>query len=173
MANCLYCKKEIGDGMQFCPHCGKKQTVRYTQTFQRGNLSEDAFIAKINEWFAAYPNVANVKGEFCIHSGVGLLVSKSKLDAFAIEYELFSGVNDNQYAVVNLQATGIVKTTTTTLLEKWKQKNPGAVVIKTGGGIHQRGQTSSLMLSSGFGAVNKTQLYVLFKFNRKKGTGIQ
>ena len=62
MANCLYCKGEIGDDMQFCPLCGKKQVMVYTQTFQRGNMSEDEFIRKINEWFAAYPTVANVKG---------------------------------------------------------------------------------------------------------------
>lgn len=171
MANCLYCKKEIGDGVQFCPYCGKKQVIVYTQTFQRGNLSEDAFIAKINEWFATYPNVANVKGKFLLSSGVGLFVNKYCLDAFAIEYEVFGAANDNQYALVRLTESGITKTPSEVLLAKWKQKNPGAVVLNTNGGVHQRGKTGSLLLSSGFGAVNMTQLYVFFKFNRKKGTG--
>ena len=156
--------------MQFCPLCGKKQVMVYTQTFQRGNMSEDEFIRKINEWFAAYPTVANVKGRFLLNSQVGMFVNKYRLDAFAIEYEVFDKANENQYALVSLTEFGITKTPSEVLLAKWKVKNPGATVLNTGGGVHQRGQTGSLMLQSGFGAVNKTQLYVFFKFNRSKGT---
>ena len=44
-----------------------------------------------------------------------------------------------------------------------------ATGIRTAGGGYQRGSTGSLMMG-GFGAKNKAQLYVLFKFDRKQGT---
>ncbi|MBE6713343.1 MAG: zinc ribbon domain-containing protein [Ruminococcaceae bacterium] len=170
--NCMYCGAEIAEGSTFCSKCGKKQVQIYTQTFRRENLSEEEFIAQINNWFASYPQVANVKGKFLTHQGTGLFVNKYVLDAFSIEYELFSGVNDNQYGVINLSTTGIVKSSTDELLARWLQSNPGAQILAREGGVNQRGQTGSLILSSGFGAVNKTQLYVFFKFNRATGTGV-
>lgn len=169
MAFCMYCGAQIQDGSQFCSACGKKQVKVYTQTFTRGNMSEDQFIQQINQWFATYPHVANVKGKFMLNHGFGFAVNKYVIDAFSIEYELFKGENENQYAVVMLQNTGIVKTTTDTLLARWKEANPGAVVISRDGGVNQRGSAGSLALG-GFGATNKTQLYVFFKFKRDNGT---
>ena len=169
MAFCMYCGAEITENSTFCSSCGKKQVTKYHQTFQRGNLSEEAFIDQINQWFAQYPQVANVKGQFLLKHGVGLMVNKYVLDAFAIEYEVFGGTNENQYGVTMLTTTGLVKTTTDELLAQWLAANPGAKIVSRNGGVNQRGQTGSLILG-GIGAMNKTQLYVLFKFNRKKGT---
>lgn len=171
MANCMYCKAEIPEGSTFCPQCGKKQVQIYTRTFRRENMSEDQFIEQINQWFAQYPKIANVKGRFLTNSKFGVMVNKYTLDAFAIEYELFKGDNENQYALVALSTTALIKTPTDTLLNKWKQSNPGAVVLSRDGGVHQCGQRGSLILG-GIGAVNKTQLYVFFKFNREKGPGV-
>ncbi len=171
MANCMYCGIEIPEGSTFCPKCGKKQVKVYTQTFQRGKMTEDQFIDQINQWFAMYPHVAKVKGKFLLHNATGLMVNKYVLDAFAIEYELFSGTNDNQYAVVKLCTTGLAKTTTDALLYQWQQSNPGAKILTRDGGVNQRGQAGSLALG-GIGAVNKTQLYVFFKFNRTNGTAL-
>ena len=172
MATCIHCKAQIPEGAAFCPACGQKQVKRYQQTFYRDKMSEDQFIQKINQWFAQYPKVANVKARFMINSGVGLFVNKYVLDAFAIEYELFSGTNDNQYAVVALHQTGLSKLNTDALLHQWQQANPGAIVLKRDGGVHQRGDAAALVFMNGFGAMNKTQLYVFFKFDRKNGTGV-
>lgn len=171
MAQCMYCQGEIAEGSSFCNHCGKKQVKVYTQTFRREGLSEDVFIQKINEWFQAYPQVANVKGKFLLSSHVGMFVNKYRMDALAIEYEVLNGHNTNQYAVVSLSKTGLIKLETDRVLAQWQQNNPGATVINTSGGVHQRGDSGSLIIG-GFGAVNKTQLYVLFKYDRNKGTGI-
>ena len=168
MANCMYCKAEISEGSTFCPHCGKKQVQIYTRTFRRENMSEAQFIEQINQWFAMYPQVANVKGRFLSNSKFGLMVNKYTLDAFSIEYELFNSANENQYAVVALSTTTLVKTSTDRLLNNWKQANPGAQVLARDGGVHQCGNRGSLVMG-GIGAVNKTQLYVFFKFNRSKG----
>ena len=167
----MYCSAELPQNSTFCPKCGKKQVKRYTQTFQRGKMSEDEFVNQINQWFAGNPKVANVKGKFLIRHAGGMMVNKYVLDAFAIEFEVFTGTNDNQYAVTNLSTTGLAKTTTDALLYKWQQNNPGAKVLTRDGGINQRGRTGSLALG-GIGAVNKTQLYVFFKFNRASGTSL-
>ena len=169
MAYCISCGAEIPQNSTFCPRCGTKQVRVYTQTFRRENMSEDDFINQINYWFAQYPHVANVKGKFLVRSGIGVMVNKYVLDAFAIEYELLSGTNKNQYGVVKLQTTGLVKTSTDTLLAQWRQANPNAVILARDGGVNQRGSTGSLLLG-GVGAVNKTQLYLFFKFDRNQGT---
>ena len=165
MAFCIYCGGEIPQDSAFCSKCGKKQVKVYQQTFRRENMSEDQFIDQINRWFAQYPHVANVKGKFLVHHSVGLMVNKYVLDALAIEYELLSGTNQNQYAVVSLESTGLVKTKTDALLARWREQNPDAVVVAREGGVNQRGSTGSLVLG-GVGAMNKTQLYVLFKVKR-------
>ena len=169
MAYCISCGAEIPQNSAFCPRCGTKQVRVYTQTFRRENMSEDDFINQINYWFAQYPHVANVKGKFLVRSGIGVMVNKYVLDAFAIEYELLSGTNENQYGVVKLQTTGLVKTSTDALLAQWRQANPNAVILARDGGVNQRGSSGSLLLG-GVGAVNKTQLYVFFKFKRNQGT---
>lgn len=169
MANCIHCGAVLQGEAIYCSSCGKKQVMRHQQTFRRGNMPEEEFIARINEWFAKYPQVGNVNGKFLLRSGLGLLVNKYVLDAFAIEYEVLDGNNINQYAVVSLSKFGIVKTDTKSLLQEWQQANPNAVIINHNGGVHQRGQTGSLILG-GLGAANNTQLYVFFKFNRKAGT---
>lgn len=171
MAFCMHCGGQIEDKSTFCNHCGKKQVVTYTQTFRRGDMTEEQFIQSINQWFAQYPHVANVKGEFLTHHGVGLFVNKYVLDAFAIEYELLSGNNTKQYAVVNLDRAGLYNKSTDALLENWKQANPGAIILKRSGGVNQRGSTGSLLIG-GLGAVNHTQLYLFFKFDRKYGPGV-
>ena len=171
MANCMYCGIEIPEGSAFCPKCGKKQAKVYSQTFQRGKMTEEEFFNQINQWFAMYPHVANVKGEFLIHDKTGLFVNKYVVDAFAIQYELLSGTNENQYGVVKLSTVGLAKTTTDALLHQWQQANPGAKILSRRGGVNQRGQAGRLALG-GIGAVNNTQLYVFFKFNRATGTAL-
>lgn len=170
MAFCMYCGAQIQGEGAFCPICGKKQVTIYKQTFCRGKMTEQQFIDQINLWFAQYPQVANVKGKFSIKHGMGLLVNKYVLNEFSIEYEVLNGQNQNQYGVVALNTTGLIKTGTDALLAKWHQANPNAVVLNRDGGVNQRGSSSSLAFG-GFGAVNNTQLYVFFKFNRKTGTG--
>ncbi len=171
MAACMFCHAELPENATFCPACGKKQVVRYTQTFHRGNMNEEEFINQINAWFAQYSHVANVKGEFLLGQGLGLMVNKYTFDALSIEYEVFSGENTNQYAVIQLTDFGFTHKNTSDMLAQWKSANPGATVIRTAGGVHQRGSAGSLVLG-GFGANNKAQLYVLFKFDRKKGTAL-
>lgn len=169
MATCMYCSHPIPDGSTFCPDCGKKQVKVYQQTFRREKMSEDEFIARINQWFAAYPRVANVKGEFLLQHAEGMLVGKYRLDAFAIEYELLDSDNINQYGVVALEKFGFIRTDTDKLINEWRANNPGATILKQAGGTHLRGQSGSLALG-GFGANNKTQSYLFFKFNRQTGT---
>ncbi len=171
MAACIFCGTALPENATFCPACGKKQVMRYTQTFQRGKMKEQDFIDQINAWFAQYPQVANVKGELHLGHGVGLLVNKYVLDALSIEYEVLSGRNVNQYALVELSKFGLVRKETSDLLAQWKQANPGATVVRTAGGVNQRGSGGSLAIG-GFGANNNTQLYVLFKFNRKTGPAL-
>ena len=171
MANCMYCNAEIADGSAFCSACGKKQVKIYTQTFRREKMSEKEFIAQVNDWFSKYRQVANVKGKFLLRSSVGLMVNKYVLDAFSIEYELLNGNNTNQYAITNLENYGLYKKGTGTILDQWKQANPGAVVLSTNGGTHSRGSTGSLVLG-GIGATNHSQLYVFFKFNRSLGPSV-
>lgn len=171
MAACMFCNAELPEGAAFCSSCGKKQVTRYTQTFRRGNMKEEDFINQINAWFAQYPQVANVKGEFLLSHGVGMLVNKYVFDALSIEYEVLSGRNTNQYAVIQLSEFGFTRKDTSDLLSKWKAANPGATVVRTAGGVNQRGSTGSLLVG-GFGASNKAQLYVLFKFDRKNGTAL-
>lgn len=168
MANCIHCNAEIAEGSAFCSACGKKQVKSYSQTFRREKMSEAEFIKQINSWFAKYPQVGNVKGKFLTRSAPGLMVNKYVLDAFSIEYELLDGNNTNQYALVSLENYGLVKKGSASVLDQWKQKNPGAIVVSQSGGSHSRGSTSSLMLG-GLGATNHTQVYVFFKFNRKLG----
>ena len=171
MAFCIHCGFEIADGSAFCNACGKKQVLRYNQTFQRGDMSEDEFIDRINAWFAQYPNVANVKAEMLLGRGFGMMVNKYVLNALSIEYEVFKGENNNQYALVQLSKFGFTCTETDQLLAQWKAANPGATVVRTAGGVHQRGDAGSLAFN-GFGASNKTQLYVFFKYDRKLGTAL-
>lgn len=171
MANCMYCKAEIAEGSQFCSACGKKQVKIYSQTFARGKMSEEEFMQRINQWFAMYPKVANVKASIHVKNAFGILVDKYTIEAVDISYELFKGDNDNQYAITELSKFALYKTTTDQLLDEWKKKNPGATVVARNGGYHGHGQSGSLALG-GIGANNKTQLYVLFKFNRKLGPGV-
>jgi len=170
MPFCIHCGTAIPEDGKFCPGCGKSQTTKYQQVFQRGSMSEDQFIAQINQWFAQYPKVANVKGTFTLRHGIGLLANKYVLEAFSIEYELLNGQNTKQYAVTLLQNTALVKTTTDELLAQWKQANPNAIVVSRNGGVNQRGSTGSLLLG-GIGAVNNTQLYVFYKYDRKTCPG--
>ncbi len=164
---CIHCGKSIEADASFCSCCGKKQVKQYRQSFWRDGANEDDFIEKLNEWFASYPAVSNVKCTFELRSGIGIMVNKSVLEAVHIEYELLNGINLYQYAIVQLSHFGLYKKRSSSILEDWKANNPGAIVIATDGATHQRGQTSSLMLG-GIGATNKTQLYVMFKFNRHK-----
>lgn len=170
MAKCLYCNAEIPEGSAFCTACGKKQVEKYKKVFTKGSMTEDEMIDQINQWFANNPRVANVSASISLKSGFGLLTNKYILDTVSVEYELFKDNNLNQYAMLNLNKFGLVGTTTDKMLEDWKKKNPGAKVVARNGGRNARGQTGSLMLG-GLGASNRTQLYIIFKYNRKTGPG--
>ncbi len=166
---CLHCGAALQKDSVFCSACGKKQVTRYQQTFYRGNMKEDELIDQINNWFAQYPQVANVKGKFMLQHKPGLLANKYVLEAFAIDYEVLNGQNKNRYGVVRLAKLGLARTDTDELLALWKQQNPNTTVINSQGGINQRGTEGSLALG-GLGATNNTQLYVFFKFDRASGT---
>lgn len=167
MAICIHCKAEIPDGSTFCLHCGKKQVHRYSQVFRRGEMSEDEFIYRINDWFARYPHVANVRGKFFLEHGFGILVNSYVMNALAIEYEVFSGPCDNQYGVAKLDDLDLVHCSPQELLAKWRQANPDVHIVDYRGGSHHRGHMLSFCLN-GVGAMNKTQLYVLYKIKRSK-----
>ncbi|MDO4543803.1 MAG: hypothetical protein Q4C01_04540 [Clostridia bacterium] len=169
MRTCKSCNAPIGDGDIFCSACGQRQAERRSQVFGRKNLREAEFIAKINEWFAMYPQVANVTCEFDLGYGLGALVNRRVLNALAIQYETLSGTNLYQYGLVHLQNFGLVQKDLDKMLKQWQQANPEAVVIKTVGGVCQRGDPLSLALG-GVMATNRMQLYVFFKFNRQTGT---
>ena len=96
---CKNCNKELENGAKFCPDCGAKLTVKYTKVFENSGLGSKGFMEEINAWFAANPNVANVKCKFTTTVGFGLLVNHYKFKKLVIEYELFSGNNTMQYTV--------------------------------------------------------------------------
>ncbi len=171
MKTCIYCGVSLPDEALFCHACGKRQAKLYTQVFRRGKMKEEEFIQKINIWFATYPQVANVECRFETASYPGMLVDKYVLNALAIRYECLDGENRNQYALTHLQHFGLAAKKGEVLLQEWKNSNPGAIVVNYTGGLHQRGD-SSMSLTGGLGASNKTQLYVFFKFNRRLGTGV-
>ena len=136
--------------------------------FERGGLSEKDFIDHINCWFQGHPKAANIHGRFEMDSSIGLLANKYSLNKFTIEYELFSGDNNYQYALVKEDVTNLSHHKTRDFVEQWKAQRPQVKVINWEGGTHSRGHTSSFLLG-GLGAANRMNVYILFKFLRKQG----
>lgn len=168
MSKCLYCHAEISEGSKYCPACGKKQVKIYTHTFRNCHKEEEDFIKEINEWFKSNTKVANVKAKMHIEEAWGFFVNKYVLERVYIEYELFDEDNVNRYAILPVNHFDLYKENTKRMLVRWENENPGAIVIDTVGGTHQRGQANSILFD-GFGAHNHAQIYVFFKFNRKYG----
>ena len=171
---CGFCGKENEDSARFCSHCGKplsRTDVKlYTQTFDRGDMKEDVFIDKINQWFADYPQAGVVSGEFEIGSRLGWTVNGLRLNALTIQFERRGEDNPEQYAVIRLQNYGLVRRPGEVLLNEWLSHNPEVTVISCTGATNQRWQGSYANLSvdsSGLGATNLTEVYVLFKFPRQ------
>jgi len=162
---CKKCGKEIGDGDMFCPGCGTKQVEIYKEVFVRKGLSEKDFIANINAWFQWHPKAANIKCSFGIDSALGMFANKYQLNQFVIEYELYENDNTMQYGLVKEENTTFVKKDTSDFVGKWQKEHQNTTVIDWKGGTHQRGDAGSLAFG-GFGAVNRMNVYVFFKFPR-------
>ncbi len=164
---CMKCGKEILDNDAFCSGCGAKQTPTYKEVFDRNGLSEKDFIENINKWFQWHPRIANVKCYFDMDTAIGLLANKYELNRFVIEYELFENDNKNQYGLVKEESMALMKKNAKEYIEEWKASHPNVTIVKWEGGTHSRGQTASHLLG-GFGARNRLNLYIFFKFPRQK-----
>lgn len=169
MKKCIHCAAEIVDNARFCAVCGKEQVKRYSQVFRRNGLSESDFIQKINNWFATYPQVADVTCKFGTGFGFGVLVNKRLLNSLSIEYRCLNGENKYQYGLVMLEKIGLVPGNIKKIVFDWMCQNPGAIVINAIHSANQRGSVGSLALG-GFMATNRNQIYLFFKFDRAYGT---
>ena len=164
---CKNCGKEINEASAFCPLCGAKQVDIYTKVFTRNGLSEDEFIKNINKWFQLNPKIANVKCKFETDTSIGLLANKYQLNTFTVEYELFEKNNINQYALTKEECYNVVSKKTKDFVEEWKQSHPNVKVVNWQGGTHSRGQTGTFLIG-GFGAANRLNVYLFYKFARKE-----
>ena len=162
---CSNCGKEVKDGDAFCPGCGKKQVKTYKEVFVRNGLAEKDFIDNINKWFQYHPKAANIKCKFGLDTAIGMFANKYVLNQFVIEYELYENENTMQYGLTREENTTFVKKDINGFIGDWQVSHPNAKIVNWQGGTHQRGQTSSLMLG-GVGAVNRMNVYILFKFPR-------
>ena len=165
--NCIKCGKEIGANNSFCPECGAKQTPTYKEVFVRNGISEKDFIANINKWFQWHPKAANITCKFGMDTAIGLLANKYELNQFVIEYELFEHDNENQYGLVKEESIALMKKSSKEFMGEWKQSHPNVKVVDWEGGTHARGYTISHLMG-GFGARNRLNIYILFKFPRNK-----
>ncbi len=166
---CMYCGKKILPNAPFCPYCGKKQVPVYHYIFTRTEFREDEFIYSINLWLAQHRSIANVKALFDTGTRVGPFVDRAVLNRVVIQYEIIqNGWNKYQYAIedvstINLGIPGVTLNSAEDLLNYWKSTHPWAIVTKAFGQKYARGKMSSMMLG-GIMAVNKNQVYVLYKF---------
>ncbi len=164
---CKKCGKELNNDDRFCSGCGAKQVTTYKEVFVRNGLTEKEFIANINKWFQWHPKAANIKATFNSETAIGLIANKDELNSFVIEYELYENNNENQYGLVKEEKIDLVNIKSRDYVEKWKQEHPQVKVVNWSGTTHQRGSTTSLLLG-GFGATNRMNVYILFKFPRPK-----
>lgn len=165
--NCKKCGREIGDNDAFCPGCGAKQATTYKEVFVRKGISEKDFIANINKWFQWHPKAANITGKFGMDTAIGLMANKYELNQFVIEYELLESDNKNQYGLVKEEMIAFKRKNITDYMGEWKLSHPNATVVNWQGGTHSRGQAASHLMG-GFGASNRLNVYILFKFPRKQ-----
>ena len=165
---CKKCGKELNDNDMFCSGCGAKQVEIYKEIFTRNGISEKDFIANINKWFQWHPKAANVKCHFSMDTSIGLMANKYTLNQFVIEYELFENDNENQYGLVKEENLAFVKKNIKEFIGKWQVEHPQAKIVSWEGGTHSRGQVGSHLLG-GFGASNRMNAYIFFKFPRVKG----
>ena len=165
---CKKCGKEIGNNDTFCPACGTKQVTIYKEVFVRNGLTEEEFIANINNWFQWHPKAANIKGYFEMDTAIGLLANKYQLNQFVIEYELYQNDNVNQYGLVKEESLALMKKSIKDYINEWQQARPNVKIVNWKGGTHSRGQTASHLLG-GLGARNRMNVYILFKFPRNQG----
>ena len=61
----------------------------------------------------------------------------------------------------------LVKKNIKEYIGEWKEAHPNTKIVDWEGGTHSRGQTVSHLLG-GLGARNRMNVYILFKFPRKK-----
>ena len=166
--NCKKCGRELTQNDTFCPGCGEKQVTTYKEVFVRNGISEQDFINNINRWFQLHPKAANITCKFGMDTAIGLLANKYELNQFVIEYELFEHNNENQYGLVKEETIALMKKSSKEFMGEWKQSHPNVKVVNWEGGTHSRGHLVSHMIG-GFGARNRMNVYILFKFPRSKG----
>ena len=164
---CKKCGKEIADNDLFCSGCGTKQVEIYKEVFVRKGISEQDFIGNINKWFQWHPKAANIKCKFDKDTSVGLFANKYELNSFEIEYELYENDNVNQYGLVKEEKLDLVGISVKDYMKEWEKTHPQATVVNWSGGTHSRGPTGSHLLG-GVGASNRMNVYILFKFPRRK-----
>lgn len=164
---CIKCGRALEAGSSFCSGCGSKQTPVYKEVFERNGMAEADFLNNINRWFQWHTKAANIKCSFEMDTSVGLLANKYELNRFTIEYELFSGDNKNQYALVKEDVTNLTHQKTRDYVEQWKAQRPQVTVLNWEGGTHSRGHIGSSFLG-GLGAANRMNVYIFYKFPRKQ-----
>ncbi len=163
---CAKCGHQVNENDTFCPACGAKQVTTYTMCFTRNGLSEQAFIANINQWLYENPRIANVSCHFETDTSFGFMANQYKLNQFVIEYELFEHDNQNQYFLAKEENMALYHKNVRAYMEKWKQEHPQITVVNWSGGVHSRGSTGSLLLG-GIGARNRMNVYIFMKYPRQ------
>ena len=164
---CIKCGREFSEPTSFCPDCGAKQVKIYTEVFERNGLSEADFLNNINRWFQYHTKAANMKCYFDMETSLGLLANKYELNTFTVKYELFSGDNTNQYALVKEDVTNLTHQKARDFVEQWKAQRPQVTVLNWEGGTHSRGHIGSSFFG-GIGAANRMNVYIFYKFPRKQ-----
>lgn len=160
--NCMHCGKEITDNSTFCSVCGAKQTRIYREEFTRGRQSERVFLEKINAWFQQHPKATNIRVYFTTGTAFGLLVNRTCLKNFVIEYELSGEEDSYEYALVRKVKVGLLPRKIKKYVARWEKKNPQMEVLNWSGGTNARGQVAAIMLG-GIGAVNKLTVFMLVR----------
>ena len=157
---CLYCASKLREESTYCDACGKLQVPLFACDFRRGSLSEAEYIQQMNEWFSVRTDIILKNHKFSIKNQYGIFVNSSLLTNVWIEYISVPEKKKEIYQITSIEDFGLFTKNPDVLLDKWKMKNPDVTIIGYQVCIHQRGTGS--FFTDGFGANNKTQIYLIF-----------
>ena len=162
---CIRCGREIRDIDRFCSKCGAKQTFEGTRLFHRNRKSEEEFINEINQWIESDRRIAILKCAFRFETDIGLFANKSILNIVGIEYEIMGSENSCGYRLVKEEKYALIRNNMDSFIKKWRQNNPGRVVVAWNAAQHSRGSSSSVFFG-GIGACNRLNAFILYKYDR-------